>query len=329
MSRPALALALLAIALPARALSPFVEAFRKAEARAASDPERVEFATRAIRAWLPKDGAMLLAQAHFRRAEGALSQLDHELAEADLAKAIGGDPNNHAARLMRVEALIALGRGREAEKEAEEYLFARPDDGEGRLALGRARLARGMPSAGAAARKAFAQAATILGPDDPRPEIGNGRSFLAARKPREALVALSAAADRPAAHRVEIFSTRARAYAALGNWRAVREDLNASIPGLEFRADDAARRGVPRARDAALANHADALFRRGVAGEALNAREDALADYRAACGLGLPPACARLDALEAAARKPAPAPKPKPKKLKAPKGDTGERIYAN
>ena len=73
---------LIMLAAPAYALTPFVEQFRKAESRDASDPERVEFATRALRAWMPSDGRMLLAQAHFLRAEAEL--FDDLAAEEDL-----------------------------------------------------------------------------------------------------------------------------------------------------------------------------------------------------------------------------------------------------
>ncbi|UPT72650.1 MAG: hypothetical protein M0D55_11890 [Elusimicrobiota bacterium] len=65
--------ALLAVALaaPARAASPFVEQLRKAESRDERDQERIEFATRALRAWVPADGRPLLAHAHFARAVGS------------------------------------------------------------------------------------------------------------------------------------------------------------------------------------------------------------------------------------------------------------------
>ena len=102
---------LLLITAPARALTPFVEQLRKAESRDASDPERVEFATRALRAWMPSDGRPLLAHAHFARAEGEAALFDDAAAEEDLTKALEIDERNDRARLMRSRARAALGRG--------------------------------------------------------------------------------------------------------------------------------------------------------------------------------------------------------------------------
>ncbi|MBI5245820.1 MAG: hypothetical protein HY923_01465 [Elusimicrobia bacterium] len=319
------------LAAPGRAVTPFVEQLRKAETRSASDQERVEFATRAIRAWLPADGRPLLAHAHFARAEGEMELSDDPHAEEDLSKTLEIDPANEAARLMRSRARASLGRGAEAERDARDYLSARPDDAEARLALGEALLLQGQPKAGADARQAFAGAADVLGKDDPRPSLGEGRSWLSARRHADALVALNAAAEHPQKLRPEILSERSRAYSALGNWRAAREDLGEAIPGLERRVEEKLRAGaVKRGRDAARKNLADAYFRRGLAGEALGDRDGALADHKQACGLGLAAACARADSLEKPQPKPAPAPKPvKPKRKKNPKGDSGDRIYAH
>ncbi len=320
---------LLLLAAPARALTPFVEQLRRAEARDASDPERVEFATRALRAWRASDGRALLAHAHFARAEGEAALLDDASAEADLTQTLDIDARNERARLLRARARAALRRGAEAERDALDYLAGRPDDAEGWLALGEARLAQGAPKAERGARAAFAKAAALLGGEDPRPDLGEGRAHLSMRRYQEALTAFSAAAERPRKHRAEILNWRARAYAALGDWNAARKDLSAALPDLE-RVLEERRRGsaVKRGREEAQRRVADAYFRRGLAHEALRAQSAALADHRQACGLGLTPACARVNALE----KPEPPAAPKPRKAprrKNPQSDSGDRIYAN
>jgi tetratricopeptide (TPR) repeat protein len=323
-------LAVLASA-PARAASPFVEELHRAETRSASDPERVEFAGRAVRAWAPSDGRMLLAQAHFLRAEGEAALFDDPAAEEDLSKALEIDARNERAKLMRAAARAALGRGADAESDALDYLAGHPDDPDGWLTLGEARLVSGAPKADRPARAAFAKAASLLGGDDPRPSLGDGRSQLAMRRPREALAALSAAAERPQKRRAEILTWRSRAYSALGDWSAARTDLTAALPDLERVLDDRRRTGaVKRGLDAARTTLADSYFRRGLSNEALKSKDAALADHRQACGLGLPIACARVDALEK--REPQAPPVPKVKKTKPkknPKGNSGDRIYAN
>lgn len=325
--------ALLAVMLasPARALTPFVEQLRKAEARSASDPERIEYATRALRAWRPADGRPLLGHAHFARAEGRVALFDDPAAEEDLTKALELDERNDRARLMRSRARAALGRGAQAERDAVEYLESRTDDPEGWLALGEARLVQGGAKADRAARAAFAKAASFLDAEDPRPSLGEGRAHLSARRYQDALAALSAAAERPQKRRAEILNWRARAFAAFGNWEAAKGDLSRALPDLERALDDRRRVGaVKRGMDAARRALADAYFRRGLAGEALKEKEPALADHRQACDLGLPAACARVAALEKPERKTAPAPKAKKApRRRNPKGDSGDRIYAN
>ncbi|PIR19283.1 MAG: hypothetical protein COV48_02860, partial [Elusimicrobia bacterium CG11_big_fil_rev_8_21_14_0_20_64_6] len=257
---PAAVLAIL-LAAPAAALSPFVEQLRKAEARSVSDPERVEYATRALRAWLPSDGRPLLAHAHYARAEGEAALFDDASAEEDLTKALEIDARNERARLMRSRARASLGRGVEAERDAAEYLEANPRDGDGWLALGDARLAQGK-AARKRARSAYAKAAVLLGSEDPRPSLGDGRTQMAARRYEAALAAFSTAAEHPKKRRAEILNWRARAYSALGNWRAAREDLSVALPDLERTLDDRRRVGaVKRGLDAARRTLADAYFR--------------------------------------------------------------------
>lgn len=319
------------LAAPVSALSPFVEQLHKAEARSASDPERVEYATRALRAWLPEDGRPLLAHAHFARAEGEAALFDDAAAEEDLTKALEIDPRNERAVLMRSRARAALGRGAGAERDALEFLSTRHDDPDGWLALGEARLVQGPPKSDREAREAFAKAARFLGSEDPRPSLGDGRAFLSARRHQEALAALSAAAERPQKRRAEILTWRSRAYSALGDWENAHRDLSRALPDLERTLDERRRSGAAaRGQNAARLTLADAYFRRGLANEALKAKDPALADHRTACDLGLRPACARVAALEKPEPKPAPAPKAKKApRRKNPKGGAGDRIYAN
>jgi tetratricopeptide (TPR) repeat protein len=319
------------LAASTHALTPFVEQLHKAESRDARDPERIEFATRALREWLPADGRMLQAQAHFLRAEGEIALFDDAAAEEDLTKALEIDARNERARLLRARARASLAKGAEAERDALEYIESRPDDAEGWLTLGEARLSQGAPKADREARAAFAKAAALLGAEDPRPSLGEGRSQLAMRRPHEALASLSAAAERPQKRRAEILTWRSRAYSALGDWSAARSDLSKALPDLERVLDERRHLGaVKRGLDSAQKTLADAYFRRGLACEALHDRESALADHRQACGLGLRPACARVTSLEkpAAQAKPAPKPKKAPRR-KNPKGESGDRIYAN
>lgn len=325
--------ALLAVLLaaPARALSPFVEQLRKAESRDSADPERVEYATRALRAWAPEDGRPLLAHAYFTRAEGEVARFDDPAAEEDLTKSLELDERNDRARLMRSRARAALGRGVGAERDALDYLVDRRDDPEAWLALGDARLAKGA-KADRDALDAYATAASFADKGDPRPALGEGRVHLAARRWREALASLSSAAERPQKRRGEILDARARAFSALGDWEAAKGDLSRALPELERALDDRRRIGaVKRGLDTARRTLADAYFRRGLACEALKQKDLALADHRQGCDLGLRIACARVEALLKPQPKAPPA-APKAKKAprkKNPKGSAGDRIYAN
>ncbi len=317
------------LATPARAASPFIEQLRKTQARSADDPERIEFATRAIRAWVPEDGRTLLAAAYYARAEGEIARLDDALAAEDLEKALGDDPGNVRAQGLLARALVGIGRGAEAEQAALAYLEERGEDAEAWLALGEARLLQGKSKADKPAREAFQKAAALLGHEDPRPSLGEGKAHLSANRRKDALAALTAAADNPGKWRAEILAERSRVYAALGDYKAALSDLVKALPDLERRFDE--RRGrAPRALEKARGALADAYFRAGVAREALSLKDTALLDHRSACDLGHAGACARVKALSRPEPKPEKKPEPpKKKKKKNPKGGTGERIYAN
>ncbi len=166
MTGPVLA-AILLLARPARA-SEFLEALHRADARDAQDPERVEFAARAIKAWRPADGDELLADAYFRRGEGEFAAFDDAAADADLTKALAHDERNAAALLLRARSRLRAGRLAEAELDFSAETASRRDDGEGWLGLAEARVARGLPRADRPALEALAKAARLLDADDPR-----------------------------------------------------------------------------------------------------------------------------------------------------------------
>jgi tetratricopeptide (TPR) repeat protein len=273
---------------------------------------------------MPEDGRPLWPTPTFARAE---SRAFDDAAAERLTKALEIDPATSAISCAPGRR-AALGRGAmpSATPSSSSHASRRP-----RVARARRGPRPGPAKSDREARAAFAKAAKFLGPEDPRPSLGEGRAFLSARRHQEALAALSAAAERPQKRRAEILTWRSRAYSALGDWEAAHRDLSRALPDLERTLDERRRAGAaPRGMSAARVTLADAYFRRGLANEALKAKDPALADHRTACDLGLRPACARVAALE----KPEPKDPPKPKARKAPrrknpKGDAGERIYAN
>ena len=327
MTGPVLAAALL-LAPPAGA-SAFLEALHRADARAADDPERVEFATRAIRAWKPSDGDELLADAYFRRGEGDFAAWDDAAANVDLGLALAHDARNRAALLLRGRARLRAGRAADAERDFLDYTAARADDGEGWLGLAEARLARGLPRADKPALAALAAAARLLDADDPRPKIAAGRAHAAAGRLLEALNSLDAAAACGKDHLAEALAWRARVKADLRNPRGARDDGGRAAEDLEARLDGMLRLRAPAAGlEAARAEAADARFRRAAVEEALSLPADALEDYEDACDLGRADACARAAAL--APKDAAPSARPKRRRWKSnPSDDAGTRIYAN
>jgi len=327
MTGPVLA-AVLLLAPPAGA-SAFLEALHRADARAADDPERVEFATRAIRAWKPSDGDELLADAYFRRGEGEWAAWDDAGAIADLTKALARDARNGPALLLRGRARLRAGRAADAERDFLDYASARADDGEGWLGLAEARVARGLPRADKPALAALVAAKRLLDADDPRPKIAEGRAHAAAGRPLEALNSLDAAVACGKDRLAEALAWRARVKADLRDPRGARDDGGRAAEAFEARLDELDRLRAPApALAAARADAADARFRRGAVEETLSLPADALADYEDACDLGRADACARAAALKPKAA--APAPRPKKRRWKSnPSGEAGTRIYAN
>jgi hypothetical protein len=324
---PALMVAAL-LASPLRA-SEFLEDLHRAESREARDPERVEFATRAIHAWKPADGSQLLADAYYRRGEGEYQGWDDLRVADDMTKALGLDPRNDRALLLRARARLRGGDAPASEKDFGDFTRERPDDGEGWLGLAEARVARGLPRADRPALEASTKAARLLDAGDPRPAIAAGRAHLAAGRPMKALNSFETAAASPGELLAESLSWRARAKASLGDPRGARDDEGKAAEEFEKRIEGLDRANAPRPAVASARSWtADARFRRGLSEEKLDLPSEALEDYRLACALGHAAACARVQALTPAAVAPA----PKPKKLRRvpnPSDDSGTRIYAN
>jgi hypothetical protein len=319
---------MIALACPARA-SEFLEALHRADSRGAQDPERVEFAARAIRAWRPSDGDELLAEAYFRRGEGEYASFDDAAAETDFTKALARDARNSAALLLRARARLRAGRAADAENDFLDYTAARAEDGEGWLGLAEARIARGLPRADRPALAALAKAARLLDDEDPRPKIAEGRAHAAAGRTLQALNALDAAVDIGKEWLPEALAWRARVKADLRDARGARTDGGRAAEGFESRLDGRIRARAPEeAQAAARSDAADARFRRARAEETLSLAADALEDYLTACDLGRADACARAAALTPKSS-PA-APRPKRRRFQAnPSDDAGTRIYAN
>ncbi|MDX6770583.1 MAG: hypothetical protein SF051_13695 [Elusimicrobiota bacterium] len=330
------------LAWPAAAASPFLEALRRAESRAASDPERVEFATRAIRAWLPGDGRLMLSHAYLRRAEALLLSREDAAAAEDLTQVMANDPGNKKARLLRGRARLAAGKPFDAEVDFAEYAAAEPEDAEGWLGLAEARV----PLAGKArppeARKAAARARR-LAPADWRADWLEGRAWRLEGRPEAALPPLEAAVARAKGARAEPHAERAVALAALGRHAEAAAEWGRVIPLYERTLVEGDRtRAAAKARQADRARLADAYVARGRLHDFLLDHDAARADFNEACELGRADACERLKraaaAPAAAKRRPAtarpepaapPEPKSKPRRRKPVRSEPGERVYGS
>lgn len=332
------------LSAPARAASPFLENLRRAETRDAKDPERVEYATRALRAWREGDGRLMLAAAHLRRAEGLLAVREEARAVEDLTKALENDPANHAALRLRAQARLALGKALDAENDYAAYSVAQPEDAEGWVGLARARL----PDSGAPrpeqARKAAARARR-RDAEDWRPDWLEGRSYRLERRPEAALAPLGRAVALAKGAAPEPFAERAAAAEALGRLEDAAADWGRVIPAYARRHEDARRTGAPpKTALEARSALADAHWSRGRLREFLLQAEGARADYEESCGLGRADACAKLKAAPALKtakvrrpKEPAPPkdpperkrPRPARRRAKPVPDEAGERIYAH
>ncbi len=328
------ALAWLALILPTGALADeFLENLHRADAR--SEPaERVEYYSRAIRAWRTGNRSSLLAHCHFRRGETLLFLAEFPQAEADLTKALELDPGNARAYLLRGRLRLRLGRLTPAERDLREYASMKPEDGEGRLRLGEVRERGGKPSEGLR----HYERAKGLSPEDFRPPLALARvkaaqqDWAASERWLDHAEKLSGGTEGGVwTQRGRAFKGRlepAKALEAFGRGISLQEE---SL--LELQRSAGRRLELLELREELGASY----FDRGDVFEGLGRRAEAIADYRQACGFEVREACARAESLSRKTEvKPTPpAPKEpaavKPKKRKrrrpAPNSDPGERIY--
>ena len=316
----------------------FLKNMHKAEGRREPE-ERIEYYSRALRAWEPSDGSELLANCHFRRGEARFERYEFDEAEPDLSKSIELDPGNARAYLLRGRVHLRRGRAAEAARDFSAYTAFSPQDIEGFLALGEARQKNGQFNA---ALRAYDRGAA-LDPSDWRPAFGVGRAWMARKRWEQALEQLDKADEAARHSSPEVLSERAVCRVALGQHQKASYDYNDAIAVHDRKLQDMAR---ARAMDAAVVEYqiqvARAYFGRGRLNEFLVRPREAIADYVEACRLGHKEACGRAEALAGRAEvKPkAAAPKEKgpetPKKvekrrkrLPKPGSESGERIYAN
>ncbi len=322
------------LASPGWTASRFVTDLRKAESRKEPD-ERVEWYSRAIEEWDPKEDPNLLAQCRFGRGQARVELWRFSEAEPDLAKALELDPGNHRARLLRGQALLELGRAEAAVEDLIDYTGMEPDDEQGWLSLAQAKLKLGREDQ---ALKACRRAQKVEDADS-RAWLCEGRVLLARRDWAAAEAALTSAAGK-APSLPETFAERAVSRVAQGRHEQAVKDYQAALAAYEAELKDLSERAAPQPRQKARRQEtARAYFGSGRVREFLSQVPQAIADYQRACELGHDDACARLQALapeQAAARaKPAPPPAPAPpkpakrKRLPAPRSDPGERIYGS
>jgi len=320
-------MALILLLSPIVIASDFIEALRRCRAREDRDPERIEFASRAIHSWTPSDGSALLADAYFQRAKGELAAENGARAENDAAKTLELDPRNDSALFLRGRARLMQNKAAPAEHDFSEYASGHPDDGEGWLGLAESRLALGLPRADKPAFSAAQKAAMRLNRSDPRPLIAEGRARLASSRPLESLSFFNAAVSRGGEYSAESFAWRAQAHAALGNAEAARDDGAKAAENYERRLTDRLRTSATETSVAVVrAQLADVRFRRGQSEEILRLKSEAVEDYRLSCDLGRADACARAKELSGSAE---PVSQPKRPRKSNPTPDSGTRIYAS
>lgn len=303
----------------------FLEWMHKADNR--SEPrERIEYYSRALKAWMPPDGQALLAHCRFRRGEAFFDSGEFKQSQPDLDKALELDPRNARARLLRGRIHLSAGRLRKAALDLEEYAALAPEDMEALLLLGEAKRRRGKNlEALAVYRKA-----AIVEPADFRPALGESRVYMAMERWPQAQSCLDRA-DALAKHRDgEILSLRAAAQAALGQNQAALTDYSDSLPLHEGRLLHLKRSAAPAEETARQTDQtAGAYYGRGRLQEGFGRLTQARSDYKEACRLGHQEGCRKEAWLKPAVAEPAPVPKKKKKKTPKPADSPGNRIYAN
>ncbi|MBI5883836.1 MAG: tetratricopeptide repeat protein [Elusimicrobia bacterium] len=342
MTAAAIALALL-IAGPARcrAADEFLTNLHKADLRVEPD-ERVEYYSRAIRAWRTVHGAGLLAHCHFNRGETHLLEARLDLAAQDLAKAVSLDPNNSRAYLLRGRLLLATGKPGQAEKDLREYASMKPEDPEGRILLGESRERGGRTEE---ALKDFRRAARIDAWSW-RALLAQARVLTTQRKFGPASGALDKAESLAGKREPDIAAQRGTLLAETLKLEGSLSEFGTAIDLYEEN-ETRLQRSVGKGLELLQCREALALayHRRGAVREKLFDGGGALSDYREACRLGHAASCVLAERLakkpppEAAPEPPkpvpavkpaAPAPKPARKKRSPkPKSDPGERFYGS
>lgn len=328
-----LGLGLLGLAGPAaRAQDPFLENMRKAATRGEPD-ERIEYYSRAIRAWKPSHSRTLLGHCHMERGSAFYDQDDPISAGPDLDKALASDPAAFKAYFLRARLRLRQGKARLAAADLAEFISLRPEDPEGPLAKGEALEMIGDWIGAEAAYRA----AAALRPGNPRPLVGLARLKKARRKPEEALVILDQADAAAGGKDWPTLAERGRTRASAGRTAPALEDLD---KGLALGED--ALGALQRARAKPVEIHdaqrelGEAYGWRAAILESQGRWGPALSDFEEACRLGVQAACAGAKTAAARLRRaqdeppdsapPRPAKKPRRSRVLQ---EPGERIYAN
>lgn len=338
----ALILAALAPAPAARAEDDFLPLMRKAESRR-QPQERAEYFGRAVSAWTPAHGRLLLSACLFGRGEALYDLGRFSSALGELDQALRDDPRNARAHFLRADVRLRWARDREedspraaaelaraAAEDLAEYAALRPQDQEGLLAWGQAQLLAGRR---APAERLFEKARS-LSPSDPGPLLGLALARASARDWEQARRLLDEADALAKGRDPDVLAARADCRLAQGDRDAAASDYERAIRLHERRLEEFSRSNAPAARLSAERAAAGRTYAdRALLREASGQEAPALADWDAACRLGHQPACRRARRLRAATAAPSrrrapPDARPGSSPSKARSGP-GDRIYAN
>lgn len=284
----------LGAAAPATAAADeFIRNLHKADRRKAPD-ERIEYYSRAIRAWKPSHSSTLLAYCLFKRGQAYYESYELELAHPDLTEAIEKDPDNASAFFLRGSLLLLRGLQREALMDLRTYVAMKPKDIEGRLRLAECLL---KDKRYRLAAKEF-RSAQEMDPDDFRPPLGLATVQHAKRQCLNAAQPLEKA-DSLAQHRSpRVLALRGECRNILGYPESGLKDLGEAIGLYETRLNDLQR---------SLALRKDFFIAKGRLARTYDTRGDiflrgsqpgaALADYKESCQLQYRPACLKAERL--------------------------------
>ncbi len=328
-----LGLGLLGLAGPmARAQDSFLENMRKAATRVEAE-ERIEYYSRAIRAWKPSHSRTLLGHCHMERGAAFFDQNDPISAAPDLDKAIAADPAAFKAYFVRGRLRLRQGKARLAAADLTEFISLRPEDPAGPLAKGEA---LEMIGDWTGAETAYLAASSLV-PENPRPIVGLARLKKARRRLDEALALLDRADASAGGKDWPTLAERGRTRALAGRTAPGLEDLD---NGLALGEDALNRLQRARAKPVELLNAqrelGEAYFWRAAILEKQGRWGPALSDLEEACRLGFQASCARAKIAAAKLRqapdepeepaRPRPAKKSRRSRVLQ---EPGERIYAN